>query len=287
VLLLLTLVSLAAGSPLEMGLYEQSIQAMSQLLVNQDQPPIWSRLGVALSRAGRYQEALGAFQSGLGMAYETGPVLDHANALRGVGRCEEAMALRSSALLGSLQETGITAARVGLVDDALACERLDLAYDYAMEALAHDPESGAAHAALADVYQALGQPDDAAWTLQLAQKLGPSDTRVIVASIRALALERRWAELSRILPRLSGAAEREPAVFVGKVQLALAQNRPRDAAQLCMDPKWERHEDRTVQDVRRSVLEWLGGRQQASGAQRLRPGALGERLDASKRSGAH
>lgn len=264
-MLLLTLVSLAVGSPLEAGLYEQSIQAMNQLLRTQDQPPIWARLGVALSRAGRYQEALVAFQSGLGMAYEAGPLLDHANALRGAGRCEEAMALRASALLSAPDEAALTRARVGLVDDALACERLDLAWDYGMEALAQDPESAAAWAAMAEVHLALGQPEDARWSLQTAQELGSGDPRVIVATVRALAAERRWAELSQILPRLKGAIGREPAIFVARVQLGMAQGRVRDVVQLCQDPRWERHEDRQVQAVREAALERMGARRKLTG----------------------
>ena len=53
--MLLLFVWMALAGPLEAGFYEQSIRAMRQLLTTQDQPPLWARLGQALSRAGHYE----------------------------------------------------------------------------------------------------------------------------------------------------------------------------------------------------------------------------------------
>jgi tetratricopeptide (TPR) repeat protein len=252
---LLLFVSMASAGPLESGMYEQSIRAMRQLLAKQDQPPVWARLGQALSRAGRYQEALEAFELGQGRYYDAQALPDHANALRGVGRCEEAMALRSSARWVAQGEPDELLLTVGLVDDALSCGLLDRALEYGEQALALDPESAAAHAALADVYRALGDPDEADWYLQLAEQRGPSDDRVLVATLRALVAQQRWQELGKALPQIQGPLARHPAVFVAQVQLALVQTRIRDVVVLCQDPSWRDHEDREIQALRQVIAE--------------------------------
>jgi tetratricopeptide (TPR) repeat protein len=255
---LLLFVSMALGGPLEAGLYEQSIRAMRQLLSKQEQPPVWARLGQALSRAGRYQEAVDAFEFGLGRYYDAQALPDHATALRGLGRCEEAMALRSSARWAAKDEPEELALTVGLVDDALACGQLARAIEYGAQALALDPESGAAHAALADVYRALAEPDEADWYLQLAQELAPSDDRVVIATLRGLAAQQRWQEAGRLLLQIKGPLLRHPALFVAQVQVAFAQMRIREVIGLCQDPSWRDHEDREIQALRQAIVQQFG-----------------------------
>jgi tetratricopeptide (TPR) repeat protein len=253
--LLLLFVWGASAGPLEAGMYEQSIRALRQLLATQDGPPVWARLGQALSRAGRYQEALEAFEFGQGQYYDARAIPDHATALRAVGRCEEAMALRSSARWLAKEESMELALTVGLLDDALYCKQLALALTYGEQALTLDPESASAHAGLADVYLALGEPDEAEWYLQLAQQLDPHEDRVVIATLRALLAQERWQDLSRLLPQLKGALARQPAVFVAKVQLALVQARIRDAMQLYHDPAWRDHEDHEIQALREAIAQ--------------------------------
>lgn len=249
------LVSLCAAAPLDAGLYEEAIRAMKMTLMTKDQPPLWSRLGMALARAGRYDEALVAFSFGEGLYYEQAAIPDHADALRGLGRCEEAMALRRSGLLTARDEAATSALYVGLVDDALGCGKPALAIEIGDEALAFAPDSAPVYAAISDAWRALQEQVEADWHLRVANDLSPEDSRVKVANLRAFAAEGRWSEINAMLPRLRGPEVRLPAVFVARVQLALAQTRMRDAVSLYQDEIWARSEDPAVIAYRAIIAE--------------------------------
>src|SRR5262249_14600779 len=85
-------------NPMLEGRYEQVEGAMQRALENHPHGVLpLARLGMALARAGRYHEAVSVLERCAGTAYyEAQAVGDHADALRGLGRCDEAADLRLS-----------------------------------------------------------------------------------------------------------------------------------------------------------------------------------------------
>lgn len=239
-------------SPFQLGQYERVAQSMRHaLLTKPDGVVAYARLGEALSLGGHYSASLEPFRDGAGTTYyELRAIAAHADALRGLGRCDEAAELRASA--AEEHPTLAPSLRVGIIDDRVACGDYAAAEVAAWSALAalEPGETGAsAHAALADVYAAEGRAEDAEYELLFARWLDPTPWRVRLAEARYRASLRDWTGVNQLLPELERERPRTPEVFVVRAQWQTATGRVFEVFTDCQSPEWVEHEDARVRRV--------------------------------------
>ncbi len=149
----------------------------AELAANPDDLMTQGQLASAYARGGRYADAVVLFDMApFGSWYEDKGLLDHAHALRVLGRGEEAAELRLSTRVTQSDREGMITL-LSAVDDYLEAGRPELAEELAQEAVGAFPSSPATHAWLASAHAGLGRWDDAEAELWLADLLGPPSAR--------------------------------------------------------------------------------------------------------------
>ncbi len=153
------------------------IRLETELAANPDDLTAQGQLGSAYARAGRYADAIVLFDMApFGEWYESKGLLDHAHALRALGRGEEAARLRLSTRVTESERSGMVTL-LSAVDDYLDAGRADLAEELALEAVGAFPSSPATHAWLATVYVDQHRLDEGEAELWLADMLGAPSAR--------------------------------------------------------------------------------------------------------------
>jgi tetratricopeptide (TPR) repeat protein len=198
----LALVQQAAGGPssqatraLQLGQWRAAAEALrADLQRAPEDPDLLAHLGLAYYQLGLYSDAEAAFRNAAGSAwYDQQGVGAHAATLRALGRHDELGPLRQAQILEADSESATVTALLAAADDAIAAGDLELALDWADQALALRPTSPNAHAWLADIHQRRGASDDAGFHLWMSEREGYS-------ARRSAELRVRWALDEGALP---------------------------------------------------------------------------------------
>lgn len=237
----------AVAGPLERGQFEVVVSTMNKVLEKHPGAPgPLARVGMAQSRAGRYREALATFEPVTGTAfYEARALEDHANALRGLGRCAEAAELRTSAAFVADEERQL-ALWVGVIDDWLECGDLTRAEDAVEWALVFDPSAPAVHAAWADVLRLGGDAAGAEYAAAVANRSAPTDPRVLLGYSRWCASVGDWRCVGERIDLLEVQRPRDPNLLGLHLQMLVGTYRWLEAGATCAKPEWAEHQSVTL-----------------------------------------
>lgn len=164
-----------------------------------DDADLHAWLGISYSRIGAFADALPAFTFCAGSpVYENrGGIAAHADALRAIGRPEEAVALRRERLATLSDSHAELALRLGIVDDHRWAAEPLLAQDAAWEAIAMEPRSQDAWASLAEAQMDAGDVEEARATLWLTTLLDGANLREHLAEARLAIIDGDLDEADR------------------------------------------------------------------------------------------
>ena len=170
------------------GKYRVAVQNISQQLTESpDDPELFALLGVAFARVGFPVDALVAFQLSLGSEYYEDQGLEaHADALRAIGKGEEAARLRLERLMGdNVSQVRALQILIGAADDLREAGDLDGTLEMLSRAEALYPRSATVFAVRAELYLDIGDIDAADAALRMGKWAGDS-SRISTTEARML-----------------------------------------------------------------------------------------------------
>ncbi len=169
---------------------------------NPDDPDFHAILGTAYGRMGLFGDAAAEFAMASGSSYYEEDGLDaHADTLRAFGRGDDAAELRLQRPLSVDGERAELVALLGAIDDLRAAGDLEGAERACWIALSIRPDSGAFHAALADVLLDFGDRDAAEYHLWIGELRGVSAARMLVVEARLAIADGDWGTATEFLMR--------------------------------------------------------------------------------------
>jgi tetratricopeptide (TPR) repeat protein len=241
-----------------------AIERVRSLLdANPDDGDLHAQMGSALVRSGFPSDGLVAMQFGAGSEwYELHSVADHADALRWGGRGREAAELRLSRRLvdGDAEDVRLllnAADDLRWTGDPVGAEAILL------EALALFPGSSVVHAALADVYLDLGDPDLANFHWLVASETERPPVRVHLVEVRFLRAEGDLPGAEALLETCARAQPRSTRIAALRAELLRERGDAAAADDLLEQPRWQFGDVPELMAVRAMVARDLGERDEA------------------------
>ena len=237
------------------GQYRLATQAANKKLSEDpDNVELHAIIGVAWAKNSFFADALGAFSLCPGSVYyENQGIEAHADALRSVGRGEEAVVLRLQRLLDpSLNEGRTMKVLLGAVDDLREVGDLAGAMAFAEQAEALFPRSPMAHAVMADIYLDAGDLDAADQAIWAMSRMGGTSRGAAVQARRAL-LDGDYTEADAVLE--SARQFRTPTVRLAALRAEVLRQGgdPHTAAELLERNRWRALEAPELLQVRLMV----------------------------------
>lgn len=213
---------------------------VSRLLVTRpDDPDLYAVAGAALAAAGDYADAVVWFDLALGSAWLDGEGRrSYADALREVGRADEAVLLRQDILLQARTEGARIAAAAGLVEDLRRAGRHAEAEIAADEALASHPRAAIIHATLADLALDRGDREAAEYHLWMVDHLGAPVFRARLVEARLCLLEGDTECVARVGRETRRSHSRDPRIRALEAEAWLLEGRPEDVLELLQQPRF-------------------------------------------------
>jgi tetratricopeptide (TPR) repeat protein len=257
--------AVAAAGPLDVGLPNLATKELSAYVEEHDLPFVHARLGSAWARTGRYADAVASFELGAGAPFHLREgFLDHATALRSLGRCEEAASVRLEGRWDVEESVELLLLSEAVADHA-ACGHWEQAEEVALQGLALDPDAPAVNAAWAEVLRATGDDVGAEHHLELALSAAAERRALrpwlVAAEVRLDAGDRIGA--ADALDHAMELTFRHPTMIWLRVRLLVGAEAWADAATLLRQMPWAVHEDRRLLAAKVAVLAHQGD---ASGA---------------------
>ncbi len=200
-----------------------------RLSAGTDDADLYAVAGAALVAAGNPADAVVWFDLAVGSAWLNGEGRrSQADALREVGRADEAVALRQDILLQARSEGARIAAAAGLVEDLRRAGRLAEAELAADDALADYPRSSLIHATLADLALDAGDRPSAEYHLWLVEFWGTPVFRARLVEARLCLLDGDLECVSRVGRETRRSHSRDPRIRALEAEAWRLDGRPED-----------------------------------------------------------
>lgn len=222
-----------------------------ELKDNPDDADLHAWAGIAASRSGLFSDAITEFELALGSeVYDVHGISAHANALRVVGRGEEAAALREAQIAIQTREDDESQLWLGMVDDYRYAGDYGSAYDAAWKAISLAPGSGLAYAVLADLELDLGHDEEARYDLWIADRLGGNTVRSHVVRAR-MSIADGDLELAYLQLNINRLARRNQILGAMQAEILRRQGDANGALGLLSMPRY------TDKDQPYMMAEWM------------------------------
>ena len=215
----------------ELGRWDEAESALREALsLNPYQSEWHFNLGLTLAASGRTADALGAFRQAhdLGEPTDTQAALETAAALLDLERPEEAVEWLELVLERDAESVD---AHVQLIDACAVLSRHEDAELHFYLALQIEPESAAAHSAMAESLIDRREFDRAAWCLREASRFDPLLPRVFSRLAYTYALTGRYERARQLYLRELRNNPGDADAIVDLARLLIDMNRPAEASE--------------------------------------------------------
>ncbi|MCK6524504.1 hypothetical protein L6R49_24115, partial [Myxococcota bacterium] len=234
-------------------------EARGLLAERPDDEEIHALLGIVLAREGHYNDALPEFIFGMGSSYyEREGVYEHANALRFLGRGEEAAALRLTRLVteyGEAEDLRIytEAARdLRYVGDTVGAKEL------LEEVMALYPGAVLPIALYGDVLLDEGDVDGAYFHLFLANRITKNNPQVQILRVRLMLAEGDADGAMLVLNKLRRSYQRNEEIAALRAETLLQSGDPDTALAYLSLKRWARRGDPQLLSRKLRALHAVG-----------------------------